>query len=366
MLWHLARPFLFRLPAETSHELVKAGMRRAQRSDAVRSQVRSRYQYRHPALQVEAFGLTFPNPVTIAPGFDKNGEVSPMLADLGFGSTTLGTVTPRPQPGNPKPRLFRLIQDKALINRFALPNEGADAVSDRLGSMPHPGVPVGVVIDKMNTSDAAQGIDDNREVFEKLYDYADYFITSFCPNTPDNYETVKNDEGTEYMADIFEELQDANDEDKPILVRAGRDPRRERLQTIVDVVERHDLDGFMTMTPETRDRQDLNSPHRYETGNLTGRPVERSSTDVVRMMYRMTDLPIVGVGGVDSAESAYQKIRAGASMVALYTGFIYGGPALASQINSGLVRLLEQDGFSSVSEAVGTGVAEDDEVSATV
>jgi dihydroorotate dehydrogenase len=290
-----------------------------------------------------------------------------MLADLGFGSVTLGTVTPDSQQGNPKPRLFRLPQERGLINRFALPNEGADAVVDRLDSMPHPDVPVGVVIDKMNTSDAAQGIADNQEVFEKLYDYADYFVTSFCPNTPDNYEIVRNDEGAEYMADIFEELQDANHEDIPILVRAGRDPRQERLQTIVDVVERYDLDGFMTMTPETDDRWDLKSAHRYETGNLTGRPIERSSTDVVRMLYRMTDLPIVGVGGVDSAESAYQKIRAGASMVALYTGFVYGGPALASQINAGLVQLLEQNGFSSISGAVGAGVAKDDEeVTATV
>jgi dihydroorotate dehydrogenase len=348
-LYTTVRPLLFTLPAEPAHELGKTALRAAQSTETSRRLVQSQYHYQHPSLSIERFGQTFPAPVGIAAGFDKNGEVTHALADLGFGFTEVGTVTPFSQEGNPKPRLFRLREEKGMINRLAFNGQGADRVAERLSERGLPNVPVSVNIGKMNDSDAETAIDDYRYVFDRLYEYADYFVVNVsCPNTPEEYD----EQSPEHLREVFTALEKDNDSDKPILVKVGPDSDREDLINLIDIVHELDISGIVA-TNTTTDHSALQSEQADEWGGVSGRPLEERATETVRTLAGLTDLPIVGVGGVRDAETAYRKLRAGASLVQLYTGFVYGGPATARDINRGLVDLLERDGFDSVDDAVG-------------
>ncbi|MFC6767073.1 quinone-dependent dihydroorotate dehydrogenase, partial [Natrinema soli] len=309
------------------------------------------YQYRHPALEVDLFDATFPNPVGVAAGFDKNAEVTHALAALGFGFVEIGTVTPYPQAGNDRPRLFRLREDEAMVNRMGFNGQGMERVKSRLEADGTPTVPLGVNVGKMNSSSEREAIEDYRRVFDRLSPFADYVVVNVsCPNTPDEF-----DEGSpEHLRAIFETLEAENDRDVPILVKIGPDEPEESVFDLIDIVREFDLDGIVATNTSTS-REGLESPRREEWGGLSGKPLADRSTAVVRSIAEYTggDLPIIGVGGVDSPATAYEKIRAGASLVQLYTGFVYEGPSTAKRINRGLVELLERDGFSSVEDAVG-------------
>ncbi|MFB6297899.1 MAG: quinone-dependent dihydroorotate dehydrogenase [Salinirussus sp.] len=348
-LYTALRPLLFALPAETAHGLGKRAMKRIQASGVARSLVRRRYRYRHPALRTEVFGLEFPTPVGVAAGFDKNGEVTHCLADLGFGFTEVGTVTPYPQSGNDRPRLFRLPEDGGMINRLGFNSQGADRVRRRFQELGRPAVPIGLNIGKMNTSGETEAIEDYRRVFDRLSAYPDYFVVNVsCPNTPEEFA----EDDPEHVERIFETLDDENDADDPMLVKVGPDSTPEALAELVDIVESVGFDGIVA-TNTTTDHSGLSGRHRGETGGVSGRPLEATATETVRTLAGLTDLPIVGVGGVRDAAGAYAKIRAGASLVQLYTGFVYRGPSTARQIGRGLVSLLERDGFETVGDAVG-------------
>ena len=349
-LYTRTRPLLFSLPAERAHELGKTALRAAQSTETSRRLVRKRYCCRHPALSVERFGLTFPTPVGVAAGFDKNGEVPYALADLGFGFTEVGTVTPSPQTGNPKPRLFRLREDRGMINRLAFNSEGADRVADRLaGGLPD--VPVGVNVGTMNNADAEQAIGEYRHVLDRLAEYADYAVVNVsCPNTPDEYD----EQSPKHLRAVFETL-DAREGRTPVLIKVGPDADRPALAELVSIVHEFDIAGIVA-TNTTTDHTDLRSANASQSGGVSGAPLEAKATATVRTLAGLTDLPIVGVGGVRDAETAYRKIRAGASLVQLYTGFVYGGPATAREIGRGLVDLLERDGFDTVDDAVGADV----------
>ena len=352
------RSVLFALPPEMAHNLGKTALGLAQSTQATRRFLQRRYQVRHPALEIERFGLTFPAPVGVAAGFDKNGEVTHALADLGFGFTEVGTVTPRPQRGNPKPRLFRLPDDEGMINRLAFNGDGAGRVATRLEHRGRPNVPIGVNIGKMNDSDEETAIDDYQNVFETLYDYPDYFVVNVsCPNTPEEYD----EQSPQHLREIFTTLAAANDEGKPVLVKVGPDSNSEALADLVDIVHEFDVSGIVA-TNTTTDHSGLTSEAAGQLGGVSGEPLAAKATQTVRTLAKLTDLPIVGVGGVRDAESAYRKIRAGASLVQLYTGFVYNGPSTAREINRGLVELLRRDGFDSVDEAVGVDI--EDEASA--
>lgn len=340
------RPVLFKVPPEMAHRIGKLAL---QAVPAVRRFVREQYQYRDPALETEAFGLSFPSPVGIAAGFDKDGEVPLAVSDFGFGLTEVGTVTPRPQHGNPKPRLFRLPEDDGMINRLAFNGAGAQWVRTQFERQVTPDIPLGVNIGKMNDSSAETAIEDYRTVLETLRGYPDYFVVNVsCPNTPEEYD----EQAPDHLQNVFSTLTKAKTEDTPLLVKVGPDSLREGLADLVDIVHNHDLDGIIA-TNTTTDHSGLQSEHASEWGGVSGKPLEERATETVRTLAELTNLPIIGVGGVRDAESAYRKIRAGASLVQLYTGFVYGGPSTAKRINRGLVNLLRQDGFASVSEAVG-------------
>ncbi|MFC7231439.1 quinone-dependent dihydroorotate dehydrogenase [Saliphagus sp. GCM10025308] len=348
-LYSRLRPLAFALPPETAHDAGKAALRAAQSTWPTRWALEAAYRYEHPALEVERFGTTFPNPVGVAAGFDKNAECTHALAALGFGFVEIGTVTPYAQTGNERPRLFRLQEDEAMVNRMGFNGDGMDRVRKRLEADGTPRIPLGVNIGKMNTSSEREAIEDYRRVFTRLAPFADYVVVNVsCPNTPDEFD----ESSPEHLEAIFETLHAENDADVPLLVKIGPDSPEESVLELLEIVEAQGVDGIVATNTSTG-REGLRSPASEEWGGLSGAPLRDRSTDVVRLLASNTDVPIIGVGGVDSAERAYEKIRAGASLVQLYTGFVYNGPSTAREMNRGLLELLREDGFSSIEDAVG-------------
>lgn len=343
------RPLLFSLQAETAHELGINGLKILQATNQIRQLVQNFYQIRNPILETKCLGLDFPTPIGMAAGFDKDGEVVNAIAALGFGFVEVGTVTPMPQPGNPRPRLFRLPEDEGIINRLGFNGAGAEYVRDQFDLRGLPDVPVGVNIGKMNDSSAEKAIDDYRNVVNTFGNHPDYFVVNVsCPNTPEKYD----EQSPDHLATVFSTLVEAKPTQVPLLVKVGPDSSRESLQSLVEIVHDHDLDGIIA-TNTTTDHDGLQSQKACEWGGVSGKPLEQKANRTIRVLASLTDLPIIGVGGVRDAESAYRKILAGSSLVQLYTGFVYGGPSTAKKINRGIVELLKRDGFDTVSEAVG-------------
>jgi len=349
-LYSLARPLLFRLPPETAHRAGHALLALFQRTPLV-SPVAGRYAVRDDRLETRAFGQRFPNPVGLAAGFDKNAEVAPAMAALGFGFLEVGGVTAEAQTGNPQPRLFRLPADEALINRMGLNNQGAQAVGERLAAT-DVDVPVGVNIAKSEHVAAADAPEDYCRAYDHVTD-ADFFVVNVsCPNSQ-GFEALQNRDS---MAAIIGALRDRGA--APLLVKLSPDLPPPAVDDALSIVEEFALDGVVATNTTTGRPASLRSPNRAEVGGLSGQPIETQATEMVRYVAERTDVPVVGVGGVATAADAYRKIRAGASVVQLYTAFVYRGPAVAREINRGLLELLERDGFGSVEEAVGVDLEE--------
>jgi len=345
--YQAVRPALFALPAETAHRAVQAGLRAVQ-DTPVESLARRRYRVDDGRLRTEAFGLAFDNPVGVAAGFDKNARVPSVLAALGFGHVEVGGVTAEPQRGNPRPRMFRLPEDGAIVNRMGFNNEGADAVGDRLDRERSPAAPVGVNIGKSKSTPLAEAAGDYRYTYERVADAGDYFVVNVSsPNTPG----LRSLQNRDALKGILGALADAGA--APLLVKLSPDLADEAVEDALAVVEDLDLDGVIATNTTTERPASLRSGNRAERGGLSGKPIESRATSTVRFVAERTDVPVVGVGGVSNAVGAYRKIRNGASLVQLYTALVYEGPGLARAINRGLVDLLERDGFDSVSEAVG-------------
>jgi dihydroorotate dehydrogenase len=347
--YDIAKPILFGLPAETAHRLVHRGLGAIQETP-IESVLGRHYRVREDRLGVEAFGLEFPNPVGVAPGFDKNAEVPRVLAALGFGFVEVGGVTALPQAGNPRPRLFRLRADEALVNRMGLHNDGAAVVGRRLLSA-HAPVPVGVNIAKSEQVSEEDAPEDYRATYEEVADGGDFFVVNLsCPNSQ-GFEELQNKEA---MTAILSELRDAGA--SPLLVKLSPDLPEPAAVDALAVVEELSLDGVVATNTSTDRPAALRSPNATEAGGLSGKPIESTATEMVRLAAQHVDVPIVGVGGVSTAAGAYRKIRNGASLVQLYTGLVYRGPSIAREINLGLCELLESDGFDSVADAVGVDV----------
>jgi dihydroorotate dehydrogenase len=349
----LVRPILFRLPPETAHELALHSL----------SLLPSRLLAKHvsePSLRIERFGLSFSNPVGLAAGFDKNGIALQPLAALGFGFIEAGTVTYHAQPGNPRPRLFRLSEDQALINRAGFNNDGATAFAQRVK---RPGCVLGVSIGKSKITPLENATEDYLKSFELVHGVADYIAVNVSsPNTPQLRELQQSDQLTSLLA----ALQARNRElakPVPLLVKLSPDLERRELEMIVDVIQRLHIDGIIA-TNTTTSRADLRSDaHRVAAcgeGGLSGKPLARRATRMIAELYELTDgqVPLIGVGGIFNAEDAWEKIAAGASLVQLYTGFIYQGPNIAHEINEGLAKILAREGFANLNAAVGCGARE--------
>lgn len=361
----LLRPLLFRLPPETAHELALQSLSLA---PSLTGYLFRDSFHRSPFGKLKRFGLTFSNPVGLAAGFDKDGIALEALAALGFSFIEAGTVTHHPQPGNEKPRLFRLPRDKALINRAGFNNGGARAFAERVKHS-RPKCVLGVSIGKSKVVALEEASEDYLRSFAAVYDVADYVAVNVSsPNTPGLRELQKPDQ----LEDLLRALQKRNQELSeqvdgrgilPILVKLSPDLERAQLQEIVDVAQRNKVAGLIA-TNTTTTREGLETPvdsvRAAGEGGLSGAPLRRRSTRMIATLYNMTNgtMPLIGVGGVFSATDAWEMIAAGASLVQIYTGFIYEGPAIARNINDGLRPLVSSAGFVSLDEAVGSRAKE--------
>jgi dihydroorotate dehydrogenase len=345
----IVRPLLFRLDPERAHRIggaVLAGVR----GTPVERLLERRYAVRDERLRVEAFDRTVPAPVGVAAGFDKNARFPGALAALGFGHVEVGGVTATPQAGNPRPRLFRLPADRALVNRMGLNNDGAEVVGERIERAVGRdfGAPVGVNLAKSADVALADAAADYRETYERVSS-ADFFVVNVsCPNEASFRDLQTRD----HLARILDALTDAGA--SPLLVKLAPDLRDGAMEDALDLFVEFDLDGVVATNTTTERPAGLESSARDEAGGLSGVPLRERSTETVRFVAERVDVPVIGVGGVFTAADAYEKIRAGASLVQLYTGFVYRGPGIARSINRGLLDRLDRDGFDTVADAVGT------------
>ncbi|HEV2860677.1 MAG TPA: quinone-dependent dihydroorotate dehydrogenase [Pyrinomonadaceae bacterium] len=358
----ILRPLLFRLPPETAHELALHALTAGFGAGAARRAARRRLA--RPLFgELRRFGLRFENPVGVAAGFDKNGVAAHALAALGFGFVEVGTVTRLAQPGNPRPRLFRLPLDRALINRLGFNNAGAAALAERLNGSGKPPCVLGVNIGKSRVVAVEEAAADYLASFDLIHPHADYVAVNVSsPNTPGLRELQRAD----LLAGLLGELQRRNGElseragreRTPLLVKVAPDLGAGELELIVDVAKRVGFAGIIA-TNTTVSRDGLKTPRgRVESfgdGGLSGAPLRSRSTQVVAALHRLSRgaLEIVGVGGVFNAEDAWEKISAGASLVQLYTGFVYEGAGVVARINEGLAAILSRHGLSGLDEAVG-------------
>jgi dihydroorotate dehydrogenase len=348
-LYRLIRPVLRALPSETAHELslwaVERGANRLLKG-------RAGQRPDPPVLAQRLWGLDFANPVGLAAGYDKDARVLDAMLRLGFGFVEVGTVTPRPQPGNSKPRLFRLEQDQAIINRMGFNSGGLDAVCDRLSRSIRSGI-VGVNLGK--NRDTEEAVEDYAEGIRRAAGHADYLVVNVSsPNTPGLRELQHR----AILKTLLERLIRVREETGcrvPLLVKIAPDLTFEESSDIAQVALESGIDGLIVSNTTVGRPPGLLSRHAREAGGLSGRPLFGASNAILAEMYRLTQghLPLIGVGGIASAEDAYAKIRAGASLVQLYTALVFAGPALVSQIKLGLAELLRRDGFASITEAVG-------------
>lgn len=341
---------MFGLDAEAAHEV---GMK------ALRSGLAAPYYSDSGSFGVgpiTRFGLEFPNPVGIAAGFDKNAVAVNQLASLGFGFVEVGTVTYEGQPGNPKPRMFRLPKDHAIINRLGFNNEGVEAVAARLSKLKRKGI-VGVNIGKNKDVPIEEATENYLATFNLLADHADYVaINISSPNTPNLRELQKS----ENLDELLAALSKAADKRVPLLVKIAPDLSEAEIEAAVDICQKYEIAGIIA-TNTTISREGLTSENveGIGAGGVSGRPLRQKATGVIAMVHKHARgrLPIIGVGGVFTGDDAFEKIAAGASLIQAYTGFIYGGPTFARDVNIRLAQILAEKGFSSIDEAVGSGVS---------
>jgi dihydroorotate dehydrogenase len=359
----LLRPLLFRLEPETAHDLATTALRRALSTETARRRAAS-YFSGADFGELQRFGLKFKNPVGLAAGFDKNGILTTQLAALGFGFLEVGTTTFHAQPGNPRPRLFRLSLDRALINRAGFNNDGAEALARQLESERTRSCVVGVNIGKSRVVEIDDAIADYLATFDLIFPVADYVAVNVSsPNTPRLRELQKADA----LSDLLGALEQRNSElaaranrsPLPLLVKISPDTVSDELEMIVAVAREKNLRGIIA-TNTTVNRTGLRTPletiEMIGAGGLSGAPLRRRSTETIAALYRLTQgsgLIIIGVGGIFTAEDAWEKITAGASLVQLYTGLVYEGIGVVRRINEGLKEILERENFRSLDEAVG-------------
>jgi len=368
----IIRPILFNFPPEKAHEFGVEALKIALGSKLAQDFAAKRFASESFG-ELHRFGLAFKNPMGIAAGFDKNGMVVNQLAALGFGFVEVGTVTFNPQKGNEKPRLFRLPEDKALINRLGFNNEGTTKVVERLKKI-NPNCVLGVNIGKNKEVPNEAAIENYLKSFDLAFEAADYIAVNVSsPNTPNLRELQK----AENLDELLRELQKRNkvrssafrrqiDDNlelppegrtpnlKPLLVKIAPDLSESEIEAIVDIALRLNLAGIIA-TNTTVSRENLQT-NIDESGGLSGKPLQKKSNEVIKQIYKNSKgkLPVIGVGGIFTAEDAFEKIASGASLLQAYTGFVYQGFAFAREINSGLAKILTEKGFQNLDEAIGS------------
>jgi len=357
--YNLLRPALFALSPEKSHDLAIAALSKGL--------VPKQDIYRNKLLVNKVFGLEFQNPVGLAAGFDKNAKCLYALSDQNFGFVEVGTVTPIAQEGNPKPRLFRLKEKEAIINRMGFNNEGVELYAQRLRQWKYAGftkkeLMVGANIGK--NKDSANDASDFLKCLEKVYGLCDYVVVNISsPNTPGLRDLQKADQLEMFLKEFTERKKEISTKYQgslPILIKISPDENEENLREIAQTLLKMEVNGVVISNTSIKSAligQDGFAENKT-TGGISGKPIFKHSNNTLEKFYRFSEgkLPIIGVGGIFSAEDAYEKIRKGASLIQVYTGLIYKGFGLVNEINKGLAELLQKDGFEHISQAVGVDV----------
>ena len=377
-LYRQLRPLLFAGDAEKVHERMLTSIEFISKIPGFLPLLRSLFLEDNPLLRTQLFDKTLNNPIGLAAGFDKDGRIHPALFALGFGFVEIGTVTPRPQEGNPRPRLFRLKEDHAVINRMGFNNQGAWKMAERLVantlkiksadadifelSEDYPaniasGM-LGINIGKNKDTSLEKATDDYVSALSTLHPFAEYFTLNISsPNTED-LRNLQEKEALRILLDSVcarrDELDRNHSRNTPLLVKLAPDLDGDALENSVHVIQEFSIQGVIA-TNTTVERPELKSKNRTETGGLSGKPLQKRSTAMIRTLFAElgADIPIIGVGGIFNGADAYEKIRAGAAAVQIYTALIYEGPGLVRKVKEELANLLESDGYKSVSEAVG-------------
>ena len=377
-LYRQLRPFLFAGDAEKVHERMLSSVEFISKIPGFLPLLRKVFVEENPLLRTQLFDKTLNNPIGLAAGFDKDGRIHPALFALGFGFVEIGTVTPHPQKGNPRPRLFRLPEDQAVINRMGFNNQGAWKMAERLvaktlkiksadadlfevsGDYPaniSSGM-LGINIGKNKDTTLENATDDYVSALSTLHPFADYFTLNISsPNTKD-LRNMQEKEALRSLLDSVcarrDELDRNHSRNTPLLVKLAPDLDEDALKNSVRVMQEFSIQGVIA-TNTTVARPVLKSKYRTETGGLSGKPLQKRSTEMIRTLFAElgTDIPIIGVGGIFNGADAYEKIKAGAAAVQIYTALIYEGPGLVRKVKAELADLLERDGYKSVSEAVG-------------
>ncbi|TRZ42758.1 quinone-dependent dihydroorotate dehydrogenase [Robertkochia solimangrovi] len=332
----IIRPLLFRFDPEKVHYFTFDLIKFLHWIPGVPALIRALHKVEDPSLEREVFGLHFKNPVGLAAGLDKDAKLFNELSDFGFGFIEIGTLTPKPQPGNPKKRLFRLKEDKGIINRMGFNNGGVAEAVTRLKK--NKGVLIGGNIGKNKVTPNEEAVEDYKLCFEALYDYVDYFVVNVSsPNTP-NLRALQDKEPLTFLLNTLQDLNSKRPKQKPILLKIAPDLTESQLLDIIEIVKVTGIAGVIA-TNTTIEREGLKSVNRSEVGGLSGKPLTAKSTEVIRFLSRESDnaFPIIGVGGIHSAEDAIEKLEAGAALVQIYTGFIYEGPQLVKSINKAII-----------------------------
>ncbi|MEE3266813.1 MAG: quinone-dependent dihydroorotate dehydrogenase [SAR324 cluster bacterium] len=377
-LYRQLNPLLFAGDAEKVHERMLTSVEFFSKIPGFLPLLRSQFLDENPLLHTKLFVKTINNPIGLAAGFDKDGRIHPALFALGFGFVEIGTVTPRPQEGNPRPRLFRLKEDQAVINRMGFNNQGAWKMAERLVantlkiksadadifelSEDYPANIVsgmlGINIGKNKDTSLEKATDDYVSALSTLHPFAEYFTLNISSPNTENLRNLQEKEALRILLDSVcarrDELDRNHSRNTPLLVKLAPNLDGEALKNSAHVIQEFSIQGVIA-TNTTVERPELKSKNRTETGGLSGKPLQKRSTAMIRTLFAElgTDIPIIGVGGIFNGADAYEKIRAGEAAVQIYTALIYEGPGLVRKVKEELSNLLESDGYKSVSEAVG-------------
>ena len=348
-MFSVLRPFLFNLDPETAHDL-------AVKSLKFNPLPRKMFEVEdEEMLNINLLGKNFPNPIGLAAGFDKSAEAYNPLLKLGFGFVEVGTVTPLKQFGNPKPRIFRLEDDSALINRLGFNNDGMEVIKNRIrsdGKRGILGINVGPNKDTKNQkNDFCLGL-------KNFFDMADYITVNISSPNTEGLRGFHDQEKLKDLLFVLNRIKKENKTDIPLLLKVSPDINDNQISEIVDVATKNNISAIILTNTTNGNRDNLTSEIKKEEGGLSGEPLQQISTNMIKKFYKQLHgkIPIIGVGGVNSGKSAYEKIIAGASLLQLYTGFVYRGPSAAKDIKKELIQILKAEGISNIKEAVGKGI----------
>lgn len=347
--YHIIQPLVFTLPAEVAHVAAVNFIKYNFLSGLCR-------QREYEEIAIKVFGIDFSNPVGLAAGFDKNADLVNRIGNYGFGFAEVGTVTPKPQSGNPKPRLFRLTEDEAVINRMGFNNKGMEYFLNNLKGKSGQFI-IGANIGK--NKDSIDAIEDYLILMENIYGYSNYITVNISsPNTPGLRDLQHNEQLNALLAAISDKkkaLINKTGKNIPVLLKIAPDTDYKQREDIAEAVLKYQLDGIIVSNTTIGCRDNLKSIYKNEQGGLSGRPLFNLSTEAIMDIYKLTkgQIPIIGAGGISSAEDAYAKIKAGSTLVQLYSALVYNGMGMIEDIKSGLIKLLKQDGFTNITQAIG-------------